>query len=98
MLAVLLTMTASAASPPSTSTGRGTLRLVDQSAYPLAACLDGSPPAFYLRPGTSEAGRSKWVVFHEGGDFCGYGDTWPEWVEDCRKVAVTHTTRPSAER
>ena len=69
--------------------GIGTLRLVDQSAFPRAACLDGSPPAFYFRPATTDAGRSKFLLYHEGGDFCGYGDTWEEWIEDCRQRAHT---------
>lgn len=29
------------------------------------------------------------MVFHEGGDFCGYGDTWGDWLEDCRKRSLT---------
>ena len=69
--------------------GIGTLQLVDQSAFPRAACLDGSPPAFYFRPATTDAGRSKFLLYHEGGDFCGYGDTWEEWIEDCRQRAHT---------
>lgn len=72
-----------------TANGMARLQLVDQKQHPMAACLDGSPPAFYLRPATSESARGKYVVYHEGGDFCGYGDTWDEWIEDCRKRSHT---------
>jgi len=46
-----------------------------------AKCLDGSPAAFYLRPGTG-SGASKWVVFHEGGGWC-------ISLSDCRARANT---------
>jgi len=74
---------------PTAHNGIASVRFVNQSIYPLAACLDGSAPAFYLRPATSAAASSKWVVYHEGGDFCGYGSNWDEWVEDCRERAHT---------
>jgi hypothetical protein len=69
--------------------GMARLQLVDQKQHSMAACLDGSAPAFYFRPATSESARGKYVVYHEGGDFCGYGDTWDEWIEDCRKRSHT---------
>jgi hypothetical protein len=65
------------------------LRLVDRGRFPLARCLDGSAPAFYFRPATSAAGRDKWLIYHMGGDFCGYGETWDEWLEDCRQRSMT---------
>eukprot|EP01124_Arcella_intermedia_P010495 TRINITY_DN1699_c0_g1_i1.p1 TRINITY_DN1699_c0_g1~~TRINITY_DN1699_c0_g1_i1.p1 ORF type:complete len:359 (+),score=55.83 TRINITY_DN1699_c0_g1_i1:27-1103(+) len=34
-----------------------------------AACLDGSPPAFYYYPGTGD-GANKWFLHYEGGGFC----------------------------
>jgi len=34
-----------------------------------ARCLDGSPPAYYIRKGYGE-GRDKWIVFFEGGGWC----------------------------
>ena len=80
---------AAATVPQPTTTGIATLHKVDQDDYPLAACLDGSPPAYYFRPATTDAGRSKYVVYHAGGDFCGYGSTWDEWIEDCRKRSHT---------
>lgn len=37
-----------------------------------AVCLDGSPYAFYTRPSiTNASDKSKWVVFMEGGGWCG---------------------------
>ena len=46
-----------------------------------AKCIDGSPAAFYLRPGAG-GGASKWVVFHEGG-------LWCISLSDCRARANT---------
>lgn len=34
-----------------------------------AVCLDGSPPAYYLREGRGD-GQTKWFVFFEGGGWC----------------------------
>lgn len=34
-----------------------------------ASCLDGSPPAYYLRHG-SGSGKNKWIVMFEGGGWC----------------------------
>eukprot|EP01079_Euglenida_sp_SAG-EU17-18_P006252 gene6252-1117_t len=70
---VLQMAAAASAVLPHANPGRGTLMLVDQTEYPLAACLDGSPPAFYFRAAPTKAGRSKYLVYHDGGDFCGYG-------------------------
>jgi hypothetical protein len=75
---------ASAASPPAAQ-----LKLLDREAWPLARCLDGSPPAYYFRPATSAAGAKKWFIHHMGGDFCGYGDSWGEWIENCRQRSTT---------
>jgi len=36
---------------------------------PGAACLDGSPPAYYFAPG-SGSGADKWLIFHQGGGWC----------------------------
>lgn len=43
-----------------------TLTKVSQATYPDAKCLDGSPPAFYMRNGTGAGTRSV-VIFLEGG-------------------------------
>ncbi|URE18001.1 pectinacetylesterase domain containing protein [Musa troglodytarum] len=40
-----------------------------------AVCLDGSPPAYHLSPG-SGSGANNWLVFVEGGGWC-------STVEDC---------------
>ena len=37
--------------------------------YSQAMCMDGTRPAYYLRPG-SGTGASKWLVFFEGGGWC----------------------------
>ncbi|XP_022792422.1 pectin acetylesterase 7-like [Stylophora pistillata] len=34
-----------------------------------AVCLDGSPPGFYFRRG-SGSGKSKWIVYFQGGEWC----------------------------
>lgn len=34
-----------------------------------AKCLDGSPPAYYIKRGHGE-GRNKYIVFFEGGGWC----------------------------
>mmetsp|Transcript_74143 Transcript_74143/g.217576 ORF Transcript_74143/g.217576 Transcript_74143/m.217576 type:complete len:379 (+) Transcript_74143:106-1242(+) len=41
--------------------------------YPEAVCLDGSPGLYYFRPG-SGSGRSKFLIFFEGGGFCSSRD------------------------
>ena len=59
------------------------LRTVDRARYPLARCLDGSAPPFYHRPATSTAAADKWLIYQMGGDFCGYGEDWDDWLQDC---------------
>eukprot|EP01116_Phalansterium_solitarium_P011389 TRINITY_DN27049_c0_g1_i1.p2 TRINITY_DN27049_c0_g1~~TRINITY_DN27049_c0_g1_i1.p2 ORF type:complete len:433 (+),score=110.40 TRINITY_DN27049_c0_g1_i1:41-1300(+) len=39
-----------------------------------AACLDGTPPAYYIRPGTPS--NTRWALFLEGGGWC-----WS--IDDC---------------
>lgn len=46
--------------------------------FPLARCLDGSAPMYYVAPG---AERAKFILFHEGGGFCGS-------MEDCQQRAL----------
>jgi hypothetical protein len=36
-----------------------------------AACLDGTAPAFYISRGVGEIGQSNFVVYFEGGGWCG---------------------------
>jgi len=45
------------------------LQLLTASLADGAACLDGSAPAYYIRPGFGN-GVSKWLLFHEGGGWC----------------------------
>lgn len=53
--------------------GVGYRHLVDQQRHKLAACLDGSPPSFYLRrapPNSPNA--SKWFLYFQGGGTCNF--------------------------
>eukprot|EP01079_Euglenida_sp_SAG-EU17-18_P008823 gene8823-8003_t len=63
----------SAPTPP-TDVGTWTRYLLTEAAAAAGAvCLDGSPGGYYLRsplPG-APAGPARWVVFHEGGGWCG---------------------------
>jgi hypothetical protein len=52
------------------------------SDYPKACCLDGSPAAYYHRPGFG-SGINKWYIFHQGGGWCGPS------LEDCWKRSKT---------
>lgn len=47
-----------------------TLHLLDSPTYPLARCLDGSPPGFYFAPGSGSGSRN-WVIHTQGGGWCG---------------------------
>lgn len=49
--------------------------LTDAAAKTGAVCLDGSPAAYYIRPG-SGSGASKWYIHHQGGGWC-------ESLDDC---------------
>ena len=44
--------------------------LLTDAAKSGAVCLDGSPGGFYLRRGSA----NKWIVFHQGGGWCGSPD------------------------
>jgi len=44
------------------------------------ACLDGSAPLYYHRPGTG-SGANKWYIHHQGGGWCG-------GVENCKGRAI----------
>lgn len=50
------------------------LHLLPSSSANGAVCLDGSPPGFYLRNGTSLE-KSKWIIFFQGGAWCHDHDT-----------------------
>ena len=53
-----------------------------------AVCLDGSPPGYYFRPGSSD-GENKWIVHLMGGGWCSS-------LEDCveRTGSLFGTTSP----
>ena len=46
-----------------------------------AVCLDGSPAAFYFRPG-SGSGAKRWHIHHQGGGWC-------ESLDDCLQRSTT---------
>ena len=46
------------------------LRLINQTLYPHARCLDGSAPAYYWRDGRGARGAKSLVLFLEGGGWC----------------------------
>ena len=50
------------------------LHLLSAATTSGAVCLDGSPPGIYLRNG-SGIGKSKWIIFFEGGAWCHDDDT-----------------------
>ena len=47
----------------------GGLTLVDQAARG-AACLDGSPPGYWMRRATVAADAARWVIHAQGGGWC----------------------------
>ena len=57
------------------------LTLSNVTTYPTARCLDGSPFAYYIRPGVSD-GANKWMVMLEGGGFCSH-------IKDCTERSFT---------
>jgi len=48
---------------------QATLTLLTTEVPNGAVCLDGSPAAYYYRPGTGD-GAKKWFLHHQGGGFC----------------------------
>lgn len=50
------------------------LHLLTSAQVAGAVCLDGSPPAIYLRQG-SGPGKSKWIICFEGGAWCNDPDS-----------------------
>ena len=51
------------------SQGLHQLHLLAAEPHSGAVCLDGSPPGIYLRNGKGK-GKSKWIIFFEGGAWC----------------------------
>ena len=64
------------------------LNKVDPSASPLAKCLDGSPPAYYFRPGVGADAR-KVIVYLEGGGWCYPDDVQQASGANCAARAKT---------
>jgi hypothetical protein len=55
---------------------------VKDAAKKLAVCNDGSPAAYYFRPGR-DADRNKWIIFLQGGGGCGTdSDCRKRWSDD----------------
>lgn len=49
----------------------GTFHSVDTDKYPMAKCLDGTPPGFYLRPAPQGSpNATKWLIYFQGGGLC----------------------------
>lgn len=76
---------------------------------PIPRCIDGTPPAYYLKPG-SGVNASKWILFFEGGGWCtsldscyeragtplGSSLTYPEQADwSSRDILIDDDTNPS---
>ena len=61
------------------------LYLLDQSGG--AACLDGTPPGYYLHEGFGD-NKNNYVIFFAGGGFCGQ-PTLSATLESCYKRSFT---------
>lgn len=55
--------------PDSCGKRRGKLVLLNDTITSFPRCIDGSLPGYYIRNGYGE-GRSKWIVYFEGGGWC----------------------------
>ena len=43
-----------------------------------AACLDGTPPAFYYAPAADPSFANKWIIFFEGGGYVNHKKRYHE--------------------
>ena len=66
-LALLAATAAAAAAATPAQPSNWSLVFLDTSLG--ALCLDGSPPAYYYRPGVG-AGQNKWILHMQGGGWC----------------------------
>eukprot|EP00927_Polykrikos_kofoidii_P043704 TRINITY_DN37786_c0_g1_i1.p1 TRINITY_DN37786_c0_g1~~TRINITY_DN37786_c0_g1_i1.p1 ORF type:complete len:754 (-),score=86.61 TRINITY_DN37786_c0_g1_i1:36-2297(-) len=57
--------------------------------YPRARCLDGSSPNYYYAPSTG-AGRTKWVVYFQGGGWCAESPELVGQAGYCHDESVAH--------
>ncbi|CAI5471809.1 unnamed protein product [Closterium sp. Yama58-4] len=55
--------------------------IVNDTLGGLAVCLDGTPPGFHFQAGSGD-GANKWVIFLEGGAWCGS-------INDCYNRSLT---------
>lgn len=59
---------------PATGPGSGAFQRYDLTAFPLAACNDGSPAVLYFRPYAGDTNRDKWLIVLNGGGGCDTGE------------------------
>ena len=58
------------ATTPISATDGVKVELTDANKNKGAACLDGTPPVFYIRDAQDASAKNKWHVFFEGGGAC----------------------------
>jgi hypothetical protein len=64
---------------------------LDPAVSPHARCNDGTPATFYFRPGTTPAGRERWVIQLQGGGCCRSGDSCAQrWCSVDSNFGTTH--------
>ena len=54
--------------------------------YPDGKCLDGTVPAIYFKAGTE---KDKFLLYFEGGGWCGSADGDEQALEDCYNRSKT---------
>jgi len=71
------------------------LTKINQTASPLAKCIDGTPPGYYWRGGVEE-GVDKAVLFLEGGGWCYPSDVQQSSGANCAHRAKSPLGSSSA--
>ncbi len=70
---------------------------LDVAAFPRARCNDGSPATFYFRPGSTVAGRERWVIQLQGGGGCRSPDSCAaRWCSTDSNFGTTHMSSSGA--
>jgi Pectinacetylesterase len=70
---------------------------LDVTAFPGARCNDGTPATFYFRPGTTVAGRERWVIQLQGGGGCrSPDDCAARWCSVDTNFGTTHMSSRAA--
>ncbi|HRC56614.1 MAG TPA: pectin acetylesterase-family hydrolase [Kofleriaceae bacterium] len=70
---------------------------LDPALFPLARCNDGTPATFYFRPGSTAAGRERWVIQLQGGGGCRSGDSCAaRWCSTDSNFGTTHMSSAQA--